>query len=166
MMNYLAELHQEISKVAPIDGVSFGEEIRVDFASDATQEQQDLVLSNLPDLVLAAAKKNKIAALSKDCEAAICSGFTSEALGSPHHYNGQLDNQINLIFLGNAGLDVPYTCTDSAGIKEARLHTADQIRQVSLDGGSYKMSQMQKYRDLKALVEQATTPEEVEAIAW
>ena len=166
-MIYLSELHEEISTIAPIVGLSFGEDLRVDFAPEATEEQKELVLAFLPDLILSSAKKVKIAALSGECEKAIVSGFTSTALGTPHHYNAQYDNQMNLSILGLAGLDADYTCTDLAtGVKAQRFHLAAQIHQVFLDGLAHKAGLMKKFGQLRSLVEAASTTEEVEAIVW
>lgn len=166
-MIYLSELHQEISKIAPIEGISLGDEVRVDFAPEATQEQQDLVLGSLSDLILAAQKKCKISELSEQCQASIFNGFTSEALGSPYLYEGGYEDQINISTLGTAGMDSPLTCIDpETGIKEPRLHTAAQLHQVFLDGAAFKVQQIQKYYALKAQVEQAMSAEGMESIQW
>ena len=100
------------------------------------------------------------------CEAAILVGFVSAALGADHTYDSSERDQLNLVGAGNAGVDLPYTCTDANSVKAEVLHTALQIRQVYLDGLAFKSMQLSKARALKMLIDKATTVAKVKKVVW
>lgn len=103
------------------------------------------------------------------CEAAITAGFTSEALGAPHFYSSQLDDQLNLTGAVLRGLDMPYACRDELDVKEFRLHTAEQLRQVGDDFTLYKLQLLQHANALKQQLDAALDAGDLtalEAISW
>lgn len=103
------------------------------------------------------------------CTAAITAGFTSAALGSPHQYTSQLDDQLNLTGAVLRGLDMPYACRDEQGVKEFRLHTAEQLRQVGDDFTLYKLQLLQHANELKRQLDAALNAGDLaslEAITW
>lgn len=79
-------------------------------------------------------------------------GFTSSALGSPYHYDYQLEDQINLADAVSLGTSVMYKCTDSSGNKTLVLHTASQIQTVRNDATNFKMQLLQQSAELKQQV--------------
>lgn len=95
----------------------------------------------------------RIAALSSDCEAAIVGGFSSAALGTPHTYQSDRDDQTNL--LGShatataTGQSVPHKCQDAAGTWAYRLHTPAQMTQVLADGAAVKLQHLQHFGALR-----------------
>lgn len=118
---------------------------------------------------LAAIHKARTASIGKDCEAAITAGFVSAALGTTHSYSSQLDDQLNLTGAILRGLDMPYACRDEQGVKEFRLHTAEQLRQVGDDFTLYKLQLLQHANALKQQLDAALDAgdlDALEAITW
>ena len=111
-------------------------------------------------------KQAKLQELDAAAQAVITGGFVSEALGSPHLYSSQLEDQINLLGAVLAGVDLDYVCTDAAGVKAARRHTAAQIRKVYEDGLAHKATHIYRYHQLAAQVQQADSPEALQSISW
>ena len=122
--------------------------------------------------LLQQAKDYKSQELNTNCDATICGGFTSTALGTEHYYQSGRDDQLNLLGLKIAGVDANWkTGTIQAdGItilwELNTPHTASQIQQVFSDGVTFKMTQLEKCDTLKKQVDSATTVAEVEAIVW
>lgn len=120
--------------------------------------------------LLALAKTKKISSLKQACTTAIQSGFTSSALGSAHTYDSELPtdqtNIIGAMVASLSGASIPFTCTDSNGYKEQRLHTAAQLQQVFQAGMQHIVVNKSRYDTLKKQVEQATTVEDVNEVSW
>lgn len=120
---------------------------------------------------LKAAKESKKAELNNACDANLLS-FESDALGETHTYDAELEDQLNLMGLVIAGVDSFYRCykTDTngeiVGFKENKAHTAAQLKKVYADGSTKKLTQIAKCGQLKALVDNAISVEEVQKIAW
>ncbi|CAD2261557.1 hypothetical protein PSEUDT2_04174 [Stutzerimonas stutzeri] len=111
----------------------------------------------------------RTSSINRACEAAITAGFTSDALGTPHVYSSQLDDQLNLTGAVLRGLDMPYACRDEQGVKEFRLHTAEQLRQVGDDFTLYKLQLLQHANALKQQLDAALDAGDLaalEAISW
>lgn len=107
--------------------------------------------------------------INSACEAAITAGFISDALGAPHRYSSQLDDQLNLTGAVVRGLDMPYACRDEQGVKEFRLHTAEQLRLVGDDFTLYKLQLLQHADALKQQLDSALEASDLaalEAISW
>lgn len=105
------------------------------------------------------------AAINAACEAAITSGFWSEALGTAHQYGSQLDDQLNLTGVILAGADSLYACRDTEGVKDFRPHTAAQLRQVWDDFTLYKLQLLQKANGLKQKLDEALANADMDALA-
>lgn len=99
------------------------------------------------------------------CEAAITAGFQSAALGDPHQYSSQLDDQLNLTGAILRGLDMPYACRYEQGVKAFRLHTAAQLRQVGDDFTLYKLQLLQHANELKQQLDLALAAGDADAMA-
>ncbi|ATR85171.1 hypothetical protein CS390_22945 [Pseudomonas sp. HLS-6] len=113
--------------------------------------------------------RQQYAAINSACKAAITAGFTSDALGTSHHYTSQLEDQLNLTGVILAGQDTLYACRDESGAKDFRLHTFAQIRQVGDDFTLFKLQLLQKANQLKQQLDQALASEELaalEAVTW
>lgn len=117
-----------------------------------------------------ATKLVKIDELKQACTTAIQSGFTSSALGVPHTYDSELPtdqtNIIGAMVASLSGASIPFTCTDSNGYKEQRLHTAAQLQQVFQAGMQHIVVNKSNYDAKKKLVEQATTIQQVNEVNW
>lgn len=109
-------------------------------------------------------------AINTACRNQIISGFESSALGTPHQYPFEEEDQSNLMstFMLAKELNVSkvFKCWDSAGVDDYRLHTVAQLQQVGQDAETHKMTALIKARTLKAQIDAATTAAEVEAIVW
>jgi len=105
------------------------------------------------------------------CAADIVGGFSSSSLGIAHTYDSAMEDQLNLIGAAGANIDLLYTCTDAAGVKDAVLHTAAQLKQVYADGVAHKTTQLSKARALKVQLDAlaanaATTQADIDAVVW
>jgi hypothetical protein len=123
------------------------------------------------DLELLKGQKSK--EIEVACRAAIVSGFESSALGTPHTYPCKMTDQQNLngsVVASMLEVDpswtTPFWCEDAAGEWDFRPHTAAQIQQVGRECKAHIIAQMDKNKTLQAAVEAASTPEEIQAIAW
>lgn len=109
------------------------------------------------------------AAVNSACVAAITGGFWSSALGAPHQYSSELDDQLNLTGVILRGFDSPYACRDEQGQKEFRPHTFGQLRQVGDDFTDYKLQLLQRANELKQRLDDALAAGDLvalEAITW
>lgn len=117
-------------------------------------------------IALERGKAAKTAVINTACAAAIVGGFASSALGTPHTYDSALEDQLNLIGAVSLGVDLPYRCADAVGVKEFRMHTGAQLKQVAADGALVKLTALEKAATLKAQVQAAADAAAVEAVAW
>jgi len=119
---------------------------------------------------LAELKTTKTSKINSACSKAITSGFTSSALGTPHIYQSEQTDQLNLIGVVTAGTDDYFKCgvTDANGniTWNYEMHTIAQLQQVLTDGKVHKQTLLQKANTLKVQVASDTTIAEVEAIVW
>lgn len=117
--------------------------------------------------ILQAAKLQKIENLKQNCTTAIQAGFISNALVTDHTYDSNLpQDQTNLLGARIAGIDMLFTCTDSAGYKSQKFHTAAQIAKVYIDGMMHLQSTKAHFYTKKLTVEQAATLDAVDAVVW
>lgn len=108
-------------------------------------------------------------AINQACEAAITAGFPSSALGSLHLYGSQLEDQLNLTGAVLRGADMDYPCRDEQDVKAYRLHTIEQLKQVSADFTLFKLQLLQRADGLKQQLDQALLAgdaDALESIVW
>ncbi|WP_353214703.1 hypothetical protein [Salinisphaera hydrothermalis] len=120
---------------------------------------------------LAAAQSAKIAEINAACEAAIVSGFTSDALGKTYTYRSRRDDQVNLMGAAMSGTDTQFKCADADGLYAMRDHTAAQIKQVFADGVARKLALIEQSNaltdEVNAIAPDDDAPiEAVHAITW
>lgn len=108
--------------------------------------------------------QSKAATINRACEALITGGFGSDALGARHQYSSQLDDQLNLTGAILRGLDMPYACRNEQGVKDFRLHTSAQLRQVGDDFTLYKLQLLQHANELKQQLDLALAASDAEAM--
>ena len=114
-------------------------------------------------------KRIRIRALHQGFNTALNAGFTSDALGSTHHYDSEAHNRENLIGAVATSAEQMFTCDDNQGnpdSKQQRRHTAEQLKQVLIDGAAVKQALIARFRERRAQVWAATDETEVNAIAW
>lgn len=122
-----------------------------------------------PAQQLEALYKLRVDEINTACEALITAGFWSSALGQPHFYDSQLEDQLNLTGVILGGADSVFACRDEAGSKEFRAHTTAQLRQVSDDFAAFKLPLLQRANALKQLLEKALAAADMpalESINW
>ncbi|ABE50946.1 hypothetical protein [Methylobacillus flagellatus] len=121
-----------------------------------------------------AARSAKSEVIRKACEDAILAGFQSLALGSPHQYPSDLEDQANLSSsvmrstLPDSDPDqlYPFKCRSIEGVWEFRSHTAAQIQQVGRDSYAVILGHRQRHAQLQTLIQLARSETELEVIAW
>lgn len=135
--------------------------------------------SELRGRILQGRKTAKIAELSALCARYIMDGFVSTALGSPHKYDAEDVDQINILGALAAtgprpdypdGSSMPYAVRPVVdGVYQPKLytlHTHAQLKQVVADGAAYKLTCLQHFNELRNDVAAATTLQEIDAVVW
>lgn len=124
---------------------------------------------------LDAARAERVRRLRFDCLHAITGGFTSTALGQPHHYGSTDTDQTNIGRALRASLtrskDPAWTaavpCRAAGEDADAfRPHTAAQLHALECDLHDVIEGARVRLDKLKAQVAQAPTVDIVNAIAW
>lgn len=106
------------------------------------------------DVLVQTAKDRKIKELNEVCETSLVAGFSSSALGTPHTYQSDRDDQINLIGMVLDGVDSVFKCLD-VGVTDTwayRPHSISELQTVLADGKTMKLTQLQKCTSLKSQV--------------
>jgi len=121
--------------------------------------------------ILNQVKEQKINEINKVAEKKIVSGFTSSALGSPHLYQSEPIDQLNLLgVVQTAQLtneNQLFKCSpDNGKTWEYKEHTPEQLVQVLKNGKETKISILLKANELKEKVKHATSAEEIQQITW
>jgi hypothetical protein len=135
----------------------------------------NLVFTTDADLpTLSQARNRKAAMLRAACQARICAGFVSAALGSPFHYPSTETDQRNLLAAVVHSLSptlpadwtTPFWCADASGAWAQRDHSASQIQRVGCDGNNLVIAAQTKLAGLLSLVFAADTVADLQAIEW
>lgn len=129
------------------------------FEQDGYTIEATRVVQKYKSIGLDSYKQAKIATLSAICRSEILSDFTSSALGVPHQYGFDTDDQTNIggiVTAINAGLCPPTRKwrTNDAGALD---HTIDQLKQLFADGMAHKSSKLDKYGALKDQINDVAT---------
>lgn len=122
--------------------------------------------------VLRDARLQKIALMAGMCGAHITAGFMSDALGVPHHYPANQQDQANLVASVTdslipdlpEGWTTPFWC-ELDGVWEMRPHTASQIQQVGRTGKAEILAAIQKNEMLRKQISTADA-EQLSTIIW
>ncbi|WP_240418233.1 hypothetical protein [Paenibacillus periandrae] len=112
-------------------------------------------------------RQSKISILNNACNAAILSGFTSNALEDEHTYDFDYEAQTNLGGMLNAIM--AEIVTEKIYWKASGLpvpHTINQFKQVYADGLTHKNSLITKYWTLKSQVLSANSLDDIESVTW
>ncbi|MHC6223476.1 DUF4376 domain-containing protein [Pseudomonas sp. X10] len=113
--------------------------------------------------------QEQVVVIDNACAREITGGFWSQALGDRYCYSSTLDDQLNLSGAATLGVDLPYACSDLAGVKAFRPHTAAQLRQVADEFTRFKLQLLQKAYDLKQRLQAAREAKDLaglEAVTW
>ena len=173
---YLKNVHSQI----PVDALPITEEVFLTvIAEPAPGKVRSVNAQGLPVLIdqpnpSDAERAQDLYAsqyleINRACEIEITGGFISSALGEPHQYSSQLDDQLNLTGVILVGSDTLYACRDSDGIRDFRAHSFAQIRQVGDDFTAFKFQLLQKANMLKRQLDQALAENDLvamKAVTW
>ncbi|TGL77345.1 hypothetical protein [Leptospira yasudae] len=109
-------------------------------------------------------KEELLRSVDRICETKIVSGFASSALGDSHRYGSDRDDQLNLIGSVSIADSVLYKCEDMNGVKEYKMHSNSQIKQVLNDGAARKIQLLQRAAELKSSIRTANSFESISKI--
>jgi hypothetical protein len=136
------------------------------------EDYKTIVGEDCPEVSLDTLKQIKISELEKTCNETIVNGFMSDADGESKVYDFELENQVNIsVFKSNiligqlAGQTIPNISYYAKG-GECHEYTPDQFLKLANDAETFKLTQITKYKSLKAEVTAATTKEAIDAITW
>lgn len=118
-------------------------------------------------------RSEKVLAMNRACTAQIVSGFVCSALGEPHTYPSDHQDQSNLLASVTdsllAGADpswtTPFKCADASGVWLYRPHTVAQIQQVGREGKASILIALAKNELLREEINSATA-EQLSSISW
>lgn len=139
---------------------------------DAPAEQDIIDAEDAAEL--ACAKARKTTEMQTACQSAIYAGFTSDALGTNHHYPLLQTDQTNLAAViieslltidSDPDKQFPFWCTDGETWAR-RVHTHTEIRAVGMDAAPFVRGHQDHLRDLRNTINDATTVAEVDAVTW
>lgn len=127
-----------------------------------------------PPKSFAELKADKSLELNMAAQSQIYEGYTSDALGTPHHYPAKDKDQTNMVAsvtdsynpTNTAEWVTPFWCEDANGVWAYRVHTAAQIQKAGSDGKLAILAALSKNAGLQALVASAETEAELSAIEW
>lgn len=128
----------------------------------------DLVESTREQQLLLAFER-QMRSINSGADRALVAGFMSDALGSPHFYGSLPDEQLSLTGAVVLGEPMPFPCRDGQSVKAARMHTAQQLRQVSDDFSSHKLQLRQQATGFKQQLMQALAAQDlgaIQAVTW
>ena len=135
-------------------------------SSDTLPTEAEIVAVRV-DLV----KSHVIDELSAQCEASIENGFISDALGTPHYYDSQIVDQINLIgayiMSSASGQPMPYATRDlETMVKHYVPHSPEQMSKVLADGTAWKLQHLTKFHMKRAYVNGLSDITAILAVTW
>ncbi|WP_095334222.1 hypothetical protein [Helicobacter sp. 11S02596-1] len=167
-----------LEKINDVEGVfdTITQEDNLVYIQSETPLKEPFFESDLPKGYLEAqaqklqeAKDRAIEAMNARCDEEL-KQFTSEALGSPHRYDMNAEDQLNLLGLMIAGVDSFFRCAPivdgEAGEKSNIPHTKEQIQKLYTDALTYKSSQIYQCGIVKEKIKACESIEAVEALKW
>jgi len=123
------------------------------------------LINSSPLAELEHAKRLACRQIKDSAKTKMVSGFTSDALGSPHYYDSTIEDQLNLSQMAVLKKDTTYPCTSmGSDIKADVLHTAKEIAQVFKDGVKIRREILEKSRKDRESIAIAQTISEVDDI--
>ena len=158
------------ANIIPSSMFILGNLLNIGFTTELTSDQQEAVVTAIDQAELVDYKIRKVFELESNAQNTIQAGFVSSALGTPHLYDGNLEDQLNLLgtAMVSSSTSEPkfYACWNELGEKGYRLHSPSEISKVVSDGADFKLMALYHFALLKDQVNAATIKEEVEAITW
>ncbi len=125
-------------------------------------------LEKMKELALTSKKKSIEEKINQICNEKILLGFDCDSLGSLHHYDTRLEDQINIQALASANLGSSFRCAEvledkSCSNKIYKEHTAEQIKSVFNSALKFKSDLLVFYGKQKEKLASINSLEELEA---
>ncbi|WP_240446418.1 hypothetical protein [Helicobacter pylori] len=144
------------------------QENKIILKSDEDLPEKSAFLEKMKELALSVEKKALEEKINQICNEKIFSGFDCDALGSLHHYDTRLEDQINIQALVSADLGSSFRCAEALGNgsysnKIYKEHTAEQIKSVFNSGLKFKSDLLAFYGKQKEKLAGINSLEELEA---
>ena len=127
-------------------------------------------------LLVASAKQDQIDLINQACTDGIVGGVISSALGSPHLYDANVVDQVNIVAaiittlptaIDPFGATIFYACRDINTLQKSYVeHTNVQLRQILADGAIIKVQQLITATTKKYYISMASSVSQVKAITW
>jgi hypothetical protein len=115
-------------------------------------------------------KSEKITELALYAKSLIESGFQSDATGEYRHYDGTLEDQVNITGAASVALSTGGFVFPSRDIatmtKSYSYHTDEQMSKVASDGAAWKLSKLIRFNALKSHVMSLSTRDSIVAVDW
>ncbi|WP_033615956.1 hypothetical protein [Helicobacter pylori] len=144
------------------------QENKIILKSEEELPEKSAFLEKMKELALTSKKKALEEKINQICNKKILLGFDCDALGSLHHYDTRLEDQINIQALASANLGSFFRCAEvledkSHSNKIYKEHTAEQIKSVFNSGLKFKSDLLAFYGKQKEKLASINSLEELEA---
>lgn len=110
-------------------------------------------------------KEQKINEMNAKCDE-LLTEFSSSALGEEYIYDAKLEDQLNLMGLVSANIDSFFRCRKKEGLKANIEHTKEQLKQVYIDGLTYKSEIIYICGVLKAYILEQNSKDVLQDLQW
>ena len=110
-------------------------------------------------------KEQKINEMNTKCDE-LLTKFSSSALGEEYIYDAKLEDQLNLMGLVSANIDSFFRCRKKEGVKANVEHTKEQLKQVYIDGLTYKSQIIYICGVLKAYILEQNSKDVLQNLQW
>ncbi len=148
--------------------ISIMQENKIILKSEEELPEKSAFLEKMKELALSVKKKALEEKINQICNEKILLGFDCDALGSLHHYDARIEDQINIQALVSANLGSFFRCAEvledkSYSNKIYKEHTAEQIRSVFNSALKFKSDLLAFYGKQKERLASINSLEELEA---
>lgn len=132
-----------------------------DDGSVIPKTRSDLIADKL--ISLEDLRSEKIQQINAQASEQIIGGFESSALGSPHIYDSELEDQFNIKSIADLEIDSPIRCKNKAtNLKTFLPHKEDQIKNLVNEFHIFKMNILKNADQLKIDLSKLTDSESVQ----
>ena len=116
------------------------------------------------DKTLSFVRKKHISIISNSCQAAILSGFKSNALGSTYSYPSNVTDQININNAVVSGGSL--WCMNDQSEWSFMQHSPEQASVVQKNMITHIQSKQNRYNDLVNTINTLTSKEDIQKVEW
>ncbi|WP_233707349.1 hypothetical protein [Helicobacter cetorum] len=146
---------------------SLNDDLILELSDDIELPSKEEMINKLKECFYFHKKQELEKVINQICDTKILEGFNSDALGSLHHYDMRLEDQLNINALASANLGSPFRCAkvledNTLGPKTYKEHTKAEIRKVFADGLRFKSEILNFYGAEKERLYQIDSLEELQ----